>query len=126
MTELAYSSEADLQKGLEVAKLNQTQKVIFDELTTIFIESFELPSLVVRGFYLRALIDWQKSIKMTVEETEEKMKTTFEVRKKQQEEIFDFFEKRIFKVLQVSKKSYLLKPAIDKALNHYLTNYANR
>lgn len=126
MTEIVITSEEQLERELDIAKLDNTQKKIFNELTQIFIDAFELPPLVIRGFYLRALIDWQKSIDMTVEDTETSLETTFEVRKKQQIEIFDFFKNRIRRVLKSKNKDQLLESTVAKGLNHYLKNYANR
>jgi hypothetical protein len=119
-------TESELQAQLERVQLDETQQIIFNDIAESLAQSLDFPLLSVKGFYLYALRDWQQQISMTVEETEDKLATTPEVRKIQQVEILECFRERATKVLERREKLDLLDDAIKKAVELYATKYASR
>jgi hypothetical protein len=109
----------------EKVELNLDQRKIFAELTEIIANNLGLMLTAVKWHYRVSLIKWQKTIKKTVKETEEE-KTTPEKRKQELTEIFDLFSKEVEPMLIQNKKTELLKPALEKAFQHYSKKFANR
>ncbi len=119
-------TESELQAQLERVQLDETQQIIFNDIAESLAQSLDFPLLSIKGFYLYALRDWQKQIQMTVEDSEGKLATTPEVRKKQNMEILECFREQAAKVLERRGKLDLLDDAIKKALELYATKYASR
>ncbi|MFX1514410.1 MAG: hypothetical protein ACFFCQ_17695, partial [Promethearchaeota archaeon] len=107
-------------------KLSPVQKKIFNDVTESLTNSLGISKLVVRGFYLQALKDWQKKIQQTVEETELVGKVSPEKRIQEQKEIMVYFRKRAVNFLKSIEKLYLLEDAVSKAVKLYTDKYASR
>ena len=86
----------------------------------------KISKLVVRGFYLQALKDWQREIHQTVEETELIEKVSPEKRIQEQKEIMVYFRKRSYNYLKSVEKLDLQEEAINKAVKLYTEKYSSR
>jgi len=119
-------TEIEIEKNLDKLEVSKLQQQIIQEKGEIMSKILDMASLSVRGFFVLALVEWQKQVGMTVKESESPAETSREQRKREAEEIFVIFRKKIARVLTRTGKFHLLDEAIETALRHYVRKYADR
>ena len=105
-------------------ELDKTQSRIIDELAEIVSQEIDLSKTIVKGFYWKAIREWQKINKKTLSETEQGQGSSFEERKQQVNQISTIFRKKVVESTRVDQKS--LDTGIKKAVNYYLASHAKR
>jgi len=105
-------------------ELDEIQKKIIDEFADIVSQEITLSKTVIKGFLWISIRQWQKSHGMTILETEQGSGSTFEERKAQAIQIFDIFKDEVRKSTKIDNKN--LEVGIAKAIDSYMTTYANR
>jgi hypothetical protein len=105
-------------------ELDKIQSKIIDEFADIVSQEIDLSKTIIKGFYWKAIREWQKIHKKTLSETEQGQGSSFEERKLQANQISDIFRKKVLESTRTDHKS--LEVGIKKALNNYMINYAKR
>ncbi|MHA1946750.1 MAG: hypothetical protein ACXADW_15725 [Candidatus Hodarchaeales archaeon] len=105
-------------------ELDKIQSKIIDEFADIVSQEIDLSKTIVKGFYWKAIREWQKVYNKTLSETEQGQGSSFEERKLQANQISDIFRSKVIESTRTDHKS--LEVGIKKALNNYLAVYAKR
>ena len=100
------------------------QRKIIDDFATIISENISLKQRIIKGYLWRVLRKWQETHEMTIQDTEQGIGSTPEERIKQAAEILDLCYKEMKGTATDEVEE--LRTGIDKALQHYINNYANR
>jgi len=119
-------TEKEIDKNLDMLEVSKLQRQIIQEKGEIMSKILDMNSLSVRGFFVLALVEWQKQVGMTIKESEHQSETNKDQRKSEADQIFPIFRKKITRVLKTKKRLHLLDEAIEAARNHYDKNYSNR
>jgi hypothetical protein len=105
-------------------ELDKIQSKIIGEFADIVSQEVDLSKTIVKGFYWKAIREWQEIYKKTLSETEQGQGSSFEERKLQANQISDIFRSKVLESTRTDPKS--LEVGIKKAINSYLTTYAKR
>jgi len=100
-------TEKEIDKNLDMLEVSKLQRQIIQEKGEIMSKILDMNSLSVRGFFVLALVEWQKQVGMTVKESEAPIETDREQRIREAEEIFVIFRKKIARVLSRQGKFHL-------------------
>jgi len=122
-------TEKEIDRDLNMLKISPTQRKILKEKCEIMSKILDMASLPLRGFFAKALVEWQQMINSTVDSSEKQKygdRSAREDRIKESNEIFEMFKDQIRNTLKAYNKDHLLDDAVKAAQKHYLDNYATR
>ena len=105
-------------------ELDKFQSRIIDEFADIVSQEIDLSKTIIKGFYWKAIREWQKIHDKTLAETEQGSGSTFEERKEQANQISDIFREKVMNSTVVDPEN--LKAGITKAVDYYLAIHAKR
>jgi len=120
------SLSAEIEAELDKLKITRTQRQLIANMGDSLGESLGMSTLSMRGFYSKALIAWQKKIKMTTAESESRMSTSPTDRIRSAEEILAILREMTAPVVRSQGREDLLDGAISTALNLCTDEYSDR
>ncbi|MHA1976576.1 MAG: hypothetical protein ACW98F_15935 [Candidatus Hodarchaeales archaeon] len=109
---------------LEKIQVDSVQKKIIEEFADIIVDSTDLTVLVIKGFLWKSLRQWQKEHGVTISDTETGSGSSSSERIQQATEILALCQSKLESMTNVDKKG--LETGIQKAIQHYKTEYSNR
>lgn len=125
MSDTVFTEEG-VEKELDELQVSPLQRRIIKEKGEIMGRILDIPALTIRGFFGKALVEWQQQIGMTVRDSEKIAKGQRERRIEESRQILEIFGQKITRVLRIRGKEHLLDKAINTAQQHYVDNYATR
>lgn len=125
MSETIFT-EDEVEKELDKLQVSPLQRQIIKEKGDIMGKVLDMSPLTIRGFFVKALVEWQQQIGMTVRDSEKIAKGQQETRIEESGQILEIFGQKIRQVLKIRGKEHLLDQAINAAQQHYVDNYAAR
>ena len=105
-------------------ELDKIQGNIIDEFADIVSQEIDLSKTIVKGFYWKAIREWQIINRKTLIETEKGSGSSFEERIAQANQISDIFRSKVKESTRTDHKS--LEVGIKKAIDNYMETYAKR
>src|SRR5947209_4950906 len=110
------------EQDFETAHLDPSQRQLVVDLTAVVSPKIGMPEVACRGFWLRAVLKWQREHKLPIDSAvglpaQERIAVGIEVREN--------FRAEVAGILNDSSLRPMLDVALDEAFQVYLDRYVN-